>query len=250
MFHLISQPQADHRLSTIDGRIKLLVAAFTLAMVLSHGGFVFPLAVCGLCLGLCAWMKIPFRALLIRFAEPLFIGVAILLLKLFFTGHDTLFSLDLLGIKVSAYREGLHEGAVILSRIAGAVSLIGLIGFSTPFSELMASLSWYKIPKTLIEIAMFAYRYIFMLFEDALVIYQAQKNRLGYSSVRRGLTSFGILAGSLTLRAFEHSQTVTSSMMQRGYDGTMPTLHHKPLKKADILFSMILVTALGFLWRI
>jgi cobalt/nickel transport system permease protein len=249
MAHHIQGQHKDHPLSMIDGRIKLLVAVCALAMVLSHGSVVFPLAVSVLCAGLCVWMKIPLKTLLLRFAEPFFIGMVILFLKLFFLGQDSLFSVELFGITVSAYREGLHEGGIILSRITGAASLIAVIGFSTPFADLMASLSWYKVPKTLIDIAGFAYRYIFMLFEDALVIYEAQKNRLGYSSVRRGLTSFGILAGSLTLRAFEHSQTVTSSMMQRGYDGTMPTLRQKPLRKADLLFCTILVTAMGLLWR-
>jgi cobalt/nickel transport system permease protein len=234
----------------VDGRVKLLVAAFALAMVLSHRGVVFPLTVTALCAVLCAWMRLPLRALLMRFAEPFFIGLVILLLKLFFTGQDTLFSVALPGITVSAYREGLYEGCIILSRIAGAASVIAVIGFSTPFAELMASLSWYRVPKTLIDIATFAYRYIFMLFEDGLAIYQAQKNRLGYSSLRRGLASFGILAGSLTLRAFEHSQTITSSMVQRGYDGTVPAVRHRPLRKADIICSLLLVAGLGLLWGI
>jgi cobalt/nickel transport system permease protein len=250
MVHVIAQSDRDHCLSKIDPRVKLFVGTATLAMVLSHGGVLFPLAVALISLLLCAWIGIPPKTILLRFSEPLFIGLVILLIKLFSSGQQPLFTLQIFGIEVFAYREGLHEGLLIGSRIAGAVSLLGVIGFSTPFSELMAALAWYRVPKTLIDIAMFAYRYIFMLLEDALVIYQAQKNRLGYSSVRRGLTSFGILTGSLTLRAFEHSQAITSSMMQRGYDGTMPVMRHKPFRKWDIICSTLLVAALGLLWRI
>jgi cobalt/nickel transport system permease protein len=89
-----------------------------------------------------------------------------------------------------------------------------------------------------------------MLFEDAMVIYHAQKNRLGYSNLRRGLTSFGILAGSLTLKAFEHSQCATVAMVQRGYDGTMPVLKHKPFKLLEVAVSAFFIVIMGVIWKI
>ena len=97
---------------------------------------------------------------------------------------------------------------------------------------------------------MFAYRYIFVLLEDALVIYNAQKNRLGYSSIRRGLSSFGVLSGSLILKAFEHSQNTTVAMVQRGYDGNMPMLRHRPFQASEIVISALCIIALGLVWRI
>ncbi len=157
-----------------------------------------------------------------------------LLLKLFFSGQDELFSLNIFGAEVVGHRDGLREGLLIGTRIIGAVSIVAVLGFSTPFTEFMAGLSWFRVPKGFIEILMFAYRYIFVLFEDAQVIYQAQKNRLGYSNVRRGLSSFGTLAGSLTIKAFDHSQSTTVAMVQRGYDGAMPMLMHKPFKSSEL----------------
>ena len=138
---------------------------------------------------------------------------------------------------------------MIGSRIIGAVSVAALMGFSTPFTEFMAGLSWFRVPKGFIEILMFAYRYIFVLLEDAMVIYNAQKNRLGYSSIRRGLNSFGILTGSLILKAFEQSQNTTVSMVQRGYDGNIPILKHKPFKSSEVVFSLLLVIVMGFVWK-
>ena len=63
---------------------------------------------------------------------------------------------------------------------------------------------------------MFAYRYIFVLLDDATVIYSAQKNRLGYSTIRRGLSSFGVLAGSLTLKAFDQQPGTRRLPWSRG----------------------------------
>lgn len=247
--------QKDNFLSRLDARVKLLFSLILLAMVLSYKGLAFPLLILGISLCLCIRMKIPLKIFILRFSGPLFIAFVILLLKLFFTGKDVLFSLSLPTsnfplFTLTGHRDGLFEGLQISSRILGAVSVVVILGFITPFTEIMAALSWLKVPKSFIEILMFAYRYIFVLLEDAMVIYNAQKNRLGYSSIRRGLNSFGALTGSLVLKAFEHSHTITTAMIQRGYDGNIPMLKHKSFKPSEIAVSLIFVIAIGFIWKI
>ncbi len=245
----------DHVLSKVDARIKLIVAIVILIMVISYNGFVFPLLVTMLCLFFCIKMKVPFRVFILRFSEPLFVASIIILLKFFFSGKDVLFSISLTTshftlLTLTGQKDGLMDGLLIAIRILGAVSVISVMGFSTPFTEFMAGLSWLKVPKGFIEISMFAYRYIFVLFEDAMVIYNAQKNRLGYSNIRRGLGSFGTLAGSLVLKAFEHSHNITVAMIQRGYDGNLPVLKHKPFRSSEIAASILVLTVMGVIWRI
>ena len=239
-----------HILSKIDARVKLLVSLTILVMVLSYKAFVFPLLVLGLCTLLTLGMKIPLRVFLLRVSEPLFIASMIVILKFLFSGNDALFSLHIVGIKLSGHKDGLIEGLKIASRILGATSVIAVLGFSTPLTEFIAGLSWLRVPRGFIEVLMFAYRYIFVLFEDAMVIYNAQKNRLGYSNIRRGLVSFGTLAGSLVLKAFEHSHNITVSMIQRGYDGNIPMLKHKPFSLSEVFVSVLLISAMGVLWKI
>ena len=219
-------------------------------MVLTNRGFVFPTLVALFCLLICSRMRIPLRVLALRFSEPLFIAAVVLLLKCFFSGKDALFSTHLIGVTIVGHRDGLMEGLLIGSRIIGAVSVVAVLGFATPFTEFMAGLSWFRVPKGFIEILMFAYRYIFVLFEDAQVIYVAQKNRLGYSTARRGLSSFGTLAGSLTIKAFDHSQNTTVAMVQRGYDGNMPLFRHKAFKSSEMIASALVLLVMGVLWKI
>ena len=240
----------DHLLSGIDARIKLAVAAVVLAMVLTYKGFVFPGLIALVCLVFCIGMKVPFRIFALRFSEPVFIAIMVVLIKFLFTGKDVLFSIDIFGLTLAGHRDGLVNGLTIAVRIIGAVSVVAVLGFATPFTELMAGLSWFRIPKGFIEILMFAYRYIFVLLEEAMVIYSAQKNRLGYSSVRRGLSSFGVLTGSLTLKAFEHSQNTTVAMVQRGYDGNLPLFTHKPFRRFDIAVSLLFILVMGIVWKI
>lgn len=240
----------EHILSRVDARVKILVALTILAMVLSYKGFVLPLLVTLLCILLCFKMRIPLKVFMLRFSEPIFIASIIILLKFFFSGDNVLFSANIMGIKITGYKDGLMDGLQIASRILGAVSIVAVLGFATPFTEFMAGLSWLRVPRGFIEILMFAYRYIFVLLEDALIIYNAQKNRLGYSSMRRGLSSFGILTGSLILKAFEHSQNTALAMVQRGYEGNIPVLKHRPFKPFEIIVSILFIVAMGIVWKI
>jgi cobalt/nickel transport system permease protein len=247
MHHHVSQQtfDASHWISHMDPRVKLLSAIALLGMVISCQGLAFPLLVFGLSLALCLSLGISPRILAFRFSEPAFIAATVLVLKLFCAGHLPLFSLHIAGLELVGHRDGLLEGLHIASRIAGGVTILAVVGFSTPFTELMAALSWLKVPQVLIDVALFAWRYLFLLLEDAQVVYNAQRNRLGYVGYRRGLRSFGILAGVLVIKAFDNSQSITTAMVQRGYDGDMPMLLHKPFVTAEVAISLLFVCAMG-----
>ena len=247
--HHVSRQILDpsHWISHVDPRVKLLSAIALLAMVISCQGNAFPLLVSLLSMALCLSLGIRLRTLAFRFSEPVFIAVTVLVLKLFCAGKVPLFSLQIVGLELVGHRDGLMEGLHIVSRIAGGVTILAVVGFSTPFTELMAALSWLRVPQVLIDVALFAWRYLFLLLEDAQVVYHAQRNRLGYVGYRRGLRSFGTLAGVLVIKAFDNSQNITTAMVQRGYDGDMPLLLHKPFVTAEVAFSLLFVAAMGII---
>ncbi len=239
-----------HFLTRTDARVKLLVTLALLIMVLSYKGILFPLIIAVISFFVCIKMRIPVRVMLLRFSQPMFIALVVLLLKFFFSGNEILFSINVLGLKMAGHKDGLMEGIMITSRIIGGVSLVVVLGFATPFVEFMAALSWLKVPKTFIEIMMFAYRYLFMFYEDANTIYSAQKNRLGYVGIRKSLSSFGVLTGSLVLRGFEQSQKTADAMIQRGYDGNMPLLKGEPLRFAELTVAVLILLFGGAVWMI
>ena len=240
----------NHLLTRLDPRVKLISTLALLVMVISSKGFAFPLFLAALSLGLCLHIGVRLKVLLARFAEPLFIAAMVIILKLFCSGAAPLFSFHFFGIDLVGHRDGLLEGLFIAFRICGAVSLTALLVFSTSFTELMAALAWLKVPAGFIEVALFAWRYLFALFDDAQVVYAAQKNRLGYAGLLRGMRSFGTLAGALVIKAFDNSQTITIAMTQRGYDGNMPLLRHKPLKFREVAVTLSVLFCMGIIWRI
>lgn len=239
-----------HFLSGIDVRVKLVIIIMTLLMVISCTGILFPIVIAGSCLLICIGIKVPPRLLFLRMAEPLFIASVVLLLKFFFSGEHELFSLSFIGLEITGYSDGLYEGIRIVSRIMGGCSLIVLLGFSTSFVNLMSGLAWMRVPRSFIEIMMFAYRYIFVFIEDGVTIYEAQRNRLGYTDIRRGLKSFGTLAGALVIRSFDQSNKISEAMTQRGYTGEIPVLKTRSLKIYEMIFALLFIVVIGALWMI
>jgi cobalt/nickel transport system permease protein len=247
---LFAESNRSTFLTRLDGRVKLLSALALLAMVLTYRSYLFPLLVTVLCISSCIALRIPPKRLLLRFSEPLFIVAVLILIKTLFSGNEMAGTIRPLGIPISVHTDGLMEGLLIGARIIGAVSVMAALVSATPFTEFLASLAWLKVPRGIIEVTMFAYRSIFLLLDDAAVIYNAQKNRLGYSSLKRSFSSIGVLAGSLTLKAFDNSQHAATAMIQRGYDGRVPMTAQKPVKAFDVALSVVFLTLMVLAWKI
>lgn len=231
---LYSYSKKDHFLRKVDVRLKIIVLVFSLIMVLCGEGIVFPLFITGVCLLMSLYAGVTLKRYLLRFSEPLFIALVILIIKFL--------SQPSANPQPSAFS--------LFLRIVASVSLVNLFTFTTDFTDIIEGLSWFRLPKTFIDALLFAWRYVFVLLEEALVIYNAQKNRLGYISIKRGLNSFGILTGSLVIKAFEHADNIALSMMQRGYDGRLVSMRYRVFKKGELIGTLLVALIMVLLWRI
>ena len=250
MRHLHRQHNDQAAIAAVDPRTRLLAAAILLALVISSRGSAFPWQVAGICLPVALIAGMPPRVLLLRLLHPLFIAVVILVLKAFMGSGTYIEFFSAGGISVTGRPEGLREGLLIASRIMGAVSVAVLLSQVMTFTETMAALSWLRAPRGLVDVALFAWRALFMLYDDAGVVYTAQKNRLGYCGMRRGLRSFGAMAGMLVIRAFDSSQAMTVAMTQRGYDGSLPLLRASRLGRAQLAGLSLFAILASVAWKL
>lgn len=244
------QHMKDGPLARIDARVKLVVCAIMIMLVVSFEGILFPSMIFISAMLIVLWLKVPFGTFALRFAEPVFIVLTVMLLKFFFSGTEEIFSLDLFGFKLAGHYDGLMEGFQIAARVMGAVSLVAVVGFTTSFTDVMAAMSWFRVPRDFVEILTFAYRFLFVLLDEAWTIYNTQRNRLGYTGFMRGLKSFGTLAGSLIIRVFDQAENTAIALSQRGYDGTLPLLEHKPLKTIELVGGSALIAFMVVIWTI
>ncbi len=191
----------DNWLTRVDARVKLISALLLVIINLWSGSVVSSIifTVSILCLAI---LRIPVRTIFFRLLEPFGVAGIAILIKIYFAGWS-----------------GIYDGILIASRVLGAVSIILLLSMTTPVDALLKALTWFRVPRTWTDVALLTYRYIFVLLEDAYVVYSAQKVRLGYLGVRRSFNSFGTLAGAIVIRAYDQAIATSQAMRLRGYVG-------------------------------
>lgn len=227
----------DNFLSRIDARIKMFFVFAGIITILFSRVAQVSTVISLLTLISLINVRVPFKVILFRMLPPLAMAAVIA------------------GLSLIIYKRGLSESLLIMSKVAGCVSLVIFLSMTTPVNELLGASLWFRIPKTWIEIAAVTYRYVFVLIEDASTIRDAQKVRLGYSNLSRSMQSLAELAGSVFIRAYDQSVATADAMRMRGYTGASKTFFEKRFKFKDavhlIFFLMVLflLVTLNLYWR-
>ena len=121
---------------------------------------------------------------------------------------------------------------------------------STSFPHLLQAMRSLRLPKVLVAITGFTYRYLFVIADEALRLMRARVARSAAPSGQGGGTVLwrarvtGSMVGSLFLRSLERSERIYSAMLARGYDGEVRALHAPTLTAHDILVGLPVVVAL------
>ncbi len=245
MFDLFSDifTYRNNILLGVDPRAKLLAALSALTAVMLARHVLLPFGIFALCTISMVLVGVPCRLIASRLAAPLGVALVLLALKTFFGGTSHLFSIDLFSWRLTATRDGLAEGALLFARVAGAVSLVILLGFVTPAYRIFQALRWLRVPEEWLDIAVLVYRYVFVLLERTANLAAAQRVRLGFAGVRRSVDTAGMLAGATFLQSFEQALRVHESMRLRCYGGSLRLGALPPMTKRDALAAALAVAA-------
>lgn len=241
--HLADQyRQQDSPIHRLDPRTKIVIALlFILAVALTPAGaFVaYGVLYLFLLLGiLLAQIELPYIIKRSFIAIPFALAAVTLP---FTVAGQTLFSLPFLGgITISV--EGTIRFACILIKSWISVQAAILLVAATSFPDLLWGLQALRVPATLVTIVGFAYRYLFVLSDEALRLMQARAARSAVVSGRRGGGRLlwrgkvaGRMVGSLMLRSIERSERVYQAMSARGYTGQVRTMAHPQMRRQDYL---------------
>ncbi len=212
----------DNALTRVDPRVKFTLAILAIAGVILSTGFAFPPTIFAVSLAAMMAIRMPARLILARLAAPLGIVLVVIVLQSLLIGSSPLFSISLFGWNIGLMREGALHGALIGTRVLGAVSVLLLLSSTTRAHQIFHVLRWFGVPKGWVEVGMLMYRYIFMILDQASDVMDAQRVRLGYSSLRRSLASMGVLAGTVIEVAMDQGIRSYEAMTLRGYKGYMP----------------------------
>lgn len=147
-----------------------------------------------------------------------------------------------------ATREGLEAVATIFARSWLSVLAAVLLTSTTPANELLRGLRGLKVPRILVATVAFAYRYLFVIAEEASRLMRARESRSAALPGRRAGGSLtwrarvlGSMVGSLFARSLDRSERVYAAMQSRGYAGELRFLDTPALRGIEVMAAVALV---------
>ena len=162
-------------------------------------------------------------------------------------------SIGPLDLTISA--EGLRRFLTIMAGSWLSVQVALLLAFTTPFHDLIDALRELRLPRILISIISFMYRYLAVLTDEGSRMLRARDARSaigpgrGGGSIRWRATVTGRMVGSLFLRAYERSERIYAAMQARGFEGEFRHLRTRSLARVEVV-GLALVLALFALYEV
>ncbi len=182
--------------------------------------------------------KLPIRFILKRVQVVLIFVLPLLIIMPLTVKGTELFSV----FGISATREGLWYASLIVIRSMAAVILILTMLGSMRFDTTIKALYTLKVPKTLVQMLMFTYRYIFVIIDEFLSMWQAMSAK-GFNPRTNmyGLSVMGNMVGMLIVKSYERGERVYQAMISRGYTGSPKTRTAFAMRRTDYVLSTIFV---------
>lgn len=241
-FHVVDAYQdTGSLLHRTDARVKVIMT-FALILLIA----LLPMGAFGVYVGF--FMLVMAGALVARI-DPLsvlkrslvalpFAGAAISLI--FTVPGPSLGTVPLLDWSISA--TGLIRFASIMFKSFISVQVAVLMMQTTHFTDMLWAFGALRVPRVLVAIVSFMYRYLFVLADEALRLTRARDSRSatigGSSSTVRSIgfraKTAGRMIGNLFLRSYDRSERVYQAMVSRGYHGELRQLDTPSLTPRDI----------------
>lgn len=122
--------------------------------------------------------------------------------------------------------------------------------WTTPFTQTVAAMSWFRLPGMMVAIAALAYRFFSVLGAEATSMARAYAARRPPPGAVRAAVVGAKLSRSLLMRAYHRSERIADAMVARGYDGTFRLLPLPALSLPGLLAAALLLGVLVGVWLI
>jgi cobalt/nickel transport system permease protein len=168
------------------------------------------------------------------------------------------FQLPLGFTTLTATDAGLLRCATIIWKSWLSMQAALLLTATTHFLDVLRALQALRMPKIIVALLSFMYRYLFILVDEAQRLLRARDCRSAALSGSGGGSLLwraqvtGRLVGTLFLRSFERSERIYVAMLSRGYHGELRSLRSPALNQRDRLFAigsgavLLIITAQAF----
>jgi cobalt/nickel transport system permease protein len=148
--------------------------------------------------------------------------------------------------EISVTYSGLLILANVMVKAWLCILALILLSSTTRLAELLKGLRQLGVPKVMILILSFMYRYIFVLADEMMRMQQARDSRNFGGKRLHQLKTIGSMVGTLFIRSYERGERIYAAMLSRGFDGQIRTLQNLSFGPDDAYFSAIFCLMLIF----
>lgn len=243
----------------LDARVKLVltIALIVCAALLPVGAWLALLALTALVWAAIIASGVGMPTILKRslLALPFLLVVVTVIFSL--PGRP-IFRLPLGFVTLTATDAGLLRFVTIVWKSWISMQAALLLTATTHFLDVLRALQALHMPKIIVALMSFMYRYLFILVEEVQRLLRARDCRsaaltgAGGGSVLWRAQVTGRLVGTLFLRSFERSERIYVAMLSRGYTGELRSLRAQALDRRDLRVGLgvgailLIITAQAF----
>jgi cobalt/nickel transport system permease protein len=140
---------------------------------------------------------------------------------------------------------------VVIKALLSIITLV-ILTATTSINSLLKAMDKLRIPKIMVMLLSFMYRYIFILTDEVMRMKQARDSRSFGGSRMWQVKTIGQMIGTLFIRSYERGERVYAAMVSRGFNGQGTSLNNLALRQTDWFFGVFIIslTALGFIFSI
>ncbi len=233
-----------HRL---DPRVKIAVSGILILIVAFSYNFKVIYFVLLYALVVLLIARLPFLLVMKRLSPPIIFIFLLWLFLPFSVEGERLFSLG----PLTFTKEGVVYTYILTVKTLTILLLLVSFVSTSSMIALFHALAHFKVPKKLVFLIFFTYRYIHVVWHE----YQRMKNAMLIRCFipRTNLHTYKTIAymlGMLIVRSYDRSERVYKAMLCRGFNGTFYMLDHFKIARLDIIFtavSILFVTGISWL---
>jgi len=153
---------------------------------------------------------------------------------------------------VSVLAGDLPRGLALVAKSYLSACAVVFMMATTPLPQLLRALENLRVPRLLVLVAQFLYRYLFVLTDQAQRMRWAAESRGGFRggprlSRARRRSRFGAAAGAVAVlfgRSYARAEAIHHAMLARGFQGSLPVAAAPRWQSGDLL---LVLAATAFL---
>jgi cobalt/nickel transport system permease protein len=208
---------------------KLALLAIVVALVTVLMDSVLLLVLLFTSIAFYAAARLPIKLLIGWWTLPIFFVLSLAVLFIFTEPGEELASIKVGDLRIAVTDEGVHLTVNLLLRALAVVTFSLAVFMTTKYSQII-HVAYRSMPKTLANIFLLSYRFMFETSDEFSDVLDAMHSRSG--SVAKGLVrqsrTFADIFGLAFVHAFERAEKISKAMEARGYTGELPVYVRAP----------------------